>query len=318
MRKLLTSSNNNHQERDIVMKWILHLLLLGLIASCGNDHKGNTAALDTRSGESLESDEKMLAPKTTYVAVLDSINTDVAVVSGAVTVDVDGDFMATNVRFSSSLPNTFLRQSIHVGHLCPTLVADENLDGHVDAKEASAFTSEILIPLDGDLTSQYAEMGFTPLSDAWGGYIYSRVNSYKAFLLDLYAEDDNLYDNLIKLDSNTPFDLDQKVVVIYGLPETVVLPETVDGVQSSIPIACGVFTKVEKIPGQVEGDDVSRGTVYRPNPHPTPTPNRTGSRPRVNPPTTKPGGIHPGRNNHPRSSRCPRGKTCYGTSLPRT
>lgn len=64
---------------------------------------------------------------------------------------------------------------------------------------------------------------------------------------------------------SSPLSLDERLVVIYGVPDSQVLPETVgtDGSltpHQSIPIACGQFSRVETFPGTVEPDEVTAGT----------------------------------------------------------
>jgi hypothetical protein len=222
--------------------------------------------------------------KETYVAVLQPLNqhsTDF--ISGAVTLDIDGDLIAANVRYYGSEGPIIHAQSIHEGALCPTESADENLDGYIDTWESVPFTSKVLIPLDGDLNTQKNEKGMYPISDNWGSYAYSKTGSLKALMKDLYLKDDDTNDDIAKLPRNYPLMLQDRVVMIYG---------TVD--QETLPIACGTFKKVTHLPGVYERDDISLSNL--------------GSRSSIR--TVKPSRI--ARNITPRPSprRCNGFKTC--------
>lgn len=291
------------------------LVLCLLLSACGDP-----ASNRSRLNKSKEPYKIKVAPGETYVAVLKPINQQVTdLISGAFTVNLDGDFIATNARVNNSLANTVHSQYIHLGHFCPAEIGDENQDGYIDAIEAKAYTSDVIIPLDGDLSSQVAEQGIFPLSDNWGAYVYSETSSYLSLVNDLYAPDENAEDAIVKLKEGVPLNLAETVVVIYGAPETLALPDTVATLpgltrHQSIPIACGTFVKIESIPGEYENDDVTVGTIGSPNPrHPGQYPGRSGTpRPATpgsnnsetnNPQTNRP-------NNGTTSPQCPRDKIC--------
>lgn len=295
------------------MKITPWLTILLIISACG---KSGTGAKNNQFLNPLrESTHQDLAVKSaTYVAVLNPLNVDlVGFSSGAVTINISNDEMITNVRFNGPSPNTIHAQNIHVGGFCPNEIADTNMDGFIDVQESFPYTSKILIPLDANLNSQGEGYGIFPLSDNWGSYIYSFITSYKALMADLNAPDENPEDELEKLMPSSPLHLDERVVVIYGAPDSQVLPETVGTsggltANQSIPIACGQFSKVESFPGTVEPDEVNevpnRGT-NRPR-----TNGRTGSSdPRTNqPPRTNGSGDSEGK--PARGPLCTRDKVC--------
>lgn len=289
------------------MKMSLILISLALLGSCQPDSSGANSHKKKNKQQNAVT-VKDIDSKETYVAVLKSINETAGPITGAVTVNIDGDLMVANVRVSGSTPDTIQAQAIHVSHFCPTEVADENLDGYIDIIEAQPFTSSVIIPLDGDINSQLSQHGMFPTSDAWGSYIYSVTNSYKMLMDDLYTPDEDPEDNMVKLAKGMPLNLGEKVVVIYGVADSVVLPETVQtlpGLSSNqtLPIACGVFSKISVIPGTVEGDDRTIGTIGNPtgtNPTRPTIPGTT--------PGTTPGNGQPSTGNN--NPRCPREKDC--------
>jgi hypothetical protein len=213
--------------------------------------------------------QKELEEEVTYLAVLNPVNAQVAgQVYGAVTFNRTGDFMVGDVRVSGAAPDIIHAQNIHIGSMCPTEAADVNEDGIIDVFEMHRYTESILIPLDGDLNSQFAGSGLYPVADPWGSYVYSKVASFPEFLLDLQSPDENVFDNVIKLSKQRSFNLLDKVVIIHGVAPETPLPYTVASFsgltsQATLPIACGVFTKVEATPGVIEEDDITLGRVAR-------------------------------------------------------
>lgn len=252
---------------------IASLILILLIASCG---KPGSSPKSLSSLDPLQESKNIIAEDGTYVAVLHPINGEaVGFSSGAVTINIRGDEMVSNVRFNGSAPATLHSQSIHASGFCPGEIADENSDGYVDVLESLPYTSDVLIPLDSDLNSQAAGIGFYPVADGWGTYIYSVVNSYHTLMSDLHAPDEDVYDGVVKLLPGAPLHLEERVVVIYGTAESDSLPESVGSISGlsanqTIPIACGHFTKVTKLPGTPLPDE----TVPTPS---SPERNRPGN-----------------------------------------
>lgn len=286
------------------MKTSLAIISLVLLSGCnsgssgGSPQKSNQDAITTQ----VKDDSKAM-----YLAVLKPLNESVDVVSGSVAIDIDGDFMVANVRVNGSSPNTIHAQSIHLSHFCPNELADENLDGYIDVKEIEPYTSSVLIPLDGDLNSQSALNDMYPFTDAWGAYIYSVTNSYQNMMDDLYQEDENAFDGIAKLKKGVPLNLTDKVVVIYGVADSYVLPDSVASIEGysanqTLPIACGAFVRLNTPPGEIENDDITVGTLGQPTGRPT-TPGRPTA------PGT-PGRTQPGSSNPTNPAQCPRDKDC--------
>lgn len=291
----------------------LLFLLPALIAvSCGRPESKRTQRSSMSPVKTIE-EKSNLSPEGTYVAVLQPLNGDmVGHSNGAVTVNISGDDFIANVRFNGISPNTVHGQMIHSSGFCPSEIADVNLDGYIDSSEALPYTSDVLIPLDSSLNSQAEGQGFFPLSDNWGTYIYSLKNSFSALMSDLYAPDENMSDDFGKLVPNSPLTLEDRVVVIYGVSDTVVLPESVSASSGllphqSLPIACGQFTKVTKIPGSPISDESPDVPVPRPGHRPTTNPaapNRGSNDPRI--PANRP----QGNRIEPQSRLCRGDKTC--------
>lgn len=252
------------------MKTTLAIMSLVLLSGCSKSTSGGSHRKSNQEAVTTHLDKS----KQMYLAILKPINESVDVVSGSVSIDIDGDFMVANVRVNGSSPKTIHAQSIHFSHLCPNELADHNLDGYIDIHEIEAYTSSVLIPLDGDLNSQAAANDMYPYTDAWGSYIYSVTNSYKNLMDDLYLEDENHFDGITKLPKGAPLNLTEKVVVIYGVADSYVLPESVGTIEGysanqTLPIACGTFTAINTPPGEIENDDVTVGTIGQPTERPT-------------------------------------------------
>ena len=179
--------------------------------------------------------------------------------NGSLTILREKDDFIANVRFSGGPRSVLHTQNIHIGSRCPSMDDDTNNDGIIDGEEGAAVYKEIIIPLDDDLSTQWLGLGTFPVSDEFGFYQWSRATSYKKLLKDLFEEDINLRDDLIKLSSNKVFSLNQNVVVITGIPVSQELPETVMGKgrltkHQALPIACGVIRKVTHVPGVIDTD----------------------------------------------------------------
>jgi hypothetical protein len=294
-------------------------LTMGLILmSCGKNSSVQNKDSKPISDPLTEQIEKnnYIDVNGTYVAVLNPINADtIGFSSGAVTVNITDDNMITNIRFNGSSPMTLHSQSIHVGSFCPSEIADTNMDGYIDISESHAYTSNVLIPLDADTNSQIAGEGIYPVSDAWGTYIYSLAGSFKTLMSDLYLPDENTNDDITKLIPGAPLLLEEKVIVIYGTLDTDSLPSTVSSSDhltsnQSLPIACGTFSKVVKLPGTLEPDEVNPAPANPPRPKPEnnkpihnkPTPPQNPQRPQK-PQTSD-------RTGHTPNPLCRRDKTC--------
>lgn len=279
----------------------LSLVLLLIISGCkGGDGGGTNPPVVGIDKLGMYEDNLEKLDTVTYMAVLKPLNSAVAGDAyGSFTFHKDKDFIVADVRLNDSAPIVTQTQKVHLGNTCPTDADDTNGDGYIDVLEAEQVSGKVIIPLDGDISSQYGLLGMYPISDSWGAYVYSQTGSFTQFYQDLFDVDVNPDDEVVKLTS--PLGLIGKTVLIYGMEEHVEMPESVassNGLSPnlSLPIACGVITLVTQVPGTFEPDDITLGHV------PAPTPTRPGSfNPRPGSSNPRPGTYNPrpGRPNRP-------------------
>lgn len=156
-------------------------------------------------------------------------------------------------------------QYIHVGGRCPSLKDDANKDGFLDFMELIAVLGPILIPLDGNLTTQQKGIFEFPRMRRHPFYFYSEATNFQWLMEDLRREDVIRDDYITKLPRGSDLGLTRRAVVIYGVDEERFLPSSVrstPGYSShrTLPIACGEIRK-----GFLSGEDLSAliETVYR-------------------------------------------------------
>ena len=190
-----------------------------------------------------DDDDPIVPPQTeTFSATLASLNGSTA--TGTATFSVTGDQVVASVDVNGADTGTVIRQHVHVGGTCPTIAtADTNADGIIDGPEAVLVSGRILVPLDGDVTTQAGGAGSYPTSDSTGSYEYADTVSLTAMLADLTAADPDTSDLFEKITGNT-IGIDARVVAAYGVADTVDLDSTVLALpgltpQQSLPIACG-------------------------------------------------------------------------------
>lgn len=176
------------------------------------------------------------------------------------------------VRLFGGAPNAWHQQNVYAGKRCPNAGDDLNKDGYIDIQEGNRIWGEILLPLDSNLKSQKAGKGVYPLADASGNYFYERETSFDRMFSDLKSADKDLNDQMLKLAPDQGLDLEGKVVVVMGTAENSTYPETVASqdqrpAYQTLPIACGVFKRVTRIPGEPYDGDIP-GPVADPEPIP--------------------------------------------------
>lgn len=243
-----------------VFKPVVLAASLFQLASCAEG--GSSSSGKGQSGSSsrqLESEAEG-----TYVATISTLNNGVGgPISGSVSITKEGTRLIAYARLNGGAPHTVHQQRIHVGTSCPTASNDANGDSYVDADEAFNHVGKILFPLDADISSQERGSSIWPAGDVYGYYHWERATSYERFISDLREPDLNEENEFAKLGPNGDLNLDGRVVIIHGAPETANLPDTVATRGrlrnfQTIPVACGVIKKVTVVPGEVE-DDPSLG-----------------------------------------------------------
>jgi hypothetical protein len=134
---------------------------------------------------------------------------------------------------------------------------DLNADGFIDIDEGMKVFGKMIIPLDANINSQGAGKNFYPLADLSGYYHYERIGSFERLFQDLYDEDKNLEDHIVKLAAGEPFTFEGKVVIVQGVAESTPLPSSI-AVQErrrpfqTLPITCGIIRKVKEEPGTLD------------------------------------------------------------------
>lgn len=135
----------------------------------------------------------------------------------------DNQFYA-RVSITSRAKNVSHLQYIHEGPLCPDKIADINHDGVIDFNEVMLVAGKVLIPLDGNLSSQAEGAGGYPVSDEEGSYLYFKASSFRYLMSDLRKKDGNRNDQMMKLPRNGELRLHERTLIIYGNQESPYLP----------------------------------------------------------------------------------------------
>ena len=192
-----------------------------------------------------------------YLAVFDTLNPQITSrITGAFTFsrEKELDEMVGDVRITNAGIKVIHAQNVRQGRRCPTMNDDMNQDGIIDAVEGEAVYGAILIPLDGDLTTQSSHDGEFPIGDMYGNYIYSRVAKFSEFIADLRGEPNS--EGYLKLKSKEALSIEGRAVVIHGIDKAADLPSTVRSTgrgspYQALPIVCGIIGKVVASPGEV-------------------------------------------------------------------
>jgi hypothetical protein len=213
---------------------ILGTCMMTLIVSCGSD--------DDDNGNSLQQEEEQQEGE--YKVTLSGLNVDLSGVptgSGEFSL-IGDDFRAVmNVSLAGVAGHI---QLITTNGSCPDDTSDTNGDGVIDVVEAINVTGAALIPLDRELSSQGAG-GIFPDG---ANYNYDESVSYALMLSDLKLPDTDTSDIFVKLGANENLNLEGRTVLVHGIPDSVILPDTVQSAadlsaQQTLPILCGVITR---------------------------------------------------------------------------
>ncbi len=202
-----------------------------------------------------------------YAAILFPIN-------GSISTDVHGD--AYVVKYGDEFrvkielynaPKGRVTQQLHTGSTCPQSRSDINDDGLVDGLEARRSTGPMIVPFDGDLSTQHGGENYRlGLS-----YRYIRSSSYSLMLYDLHLPDETANDDLVKL-STQDLSLERRAVSLYLRSSAHMGTKEED-----IPLACGILTRISDSPipedsweDESETPRRTRQIPRRPDPRPEP------------------------------------------------
>lgn len=204
----------------IMIKSLIFFLIL--LSSCGkslkDDGEESIAGVRTVDGS--------------YRAFLGPVNRRISSsITGEAKVFKYGDDFRVASKIQDAPEKKFV-QYLHTGSYCPNLEDDQNGDGYLDRFEFINKAGPVILPLDGDLSSQDRGRSFI----LRGNYQYQRSTSYYLMLFDLHLPDELLNDEIVKL-KEEDLQLDKKVIAVY-LRNSSNLP-----LESSreVPIACGIL-----------------------------------------------------------------------------
>lgn len=247
------------------------LLLLSLVTvvSCGksNSHKGagnqqeqgpgtaETTTSGISQNETITADGSNVSG--IYATDLWPVNTNLQFLKvGAAAVERDGDNFTAHVKLIYGAKDAPYKQAIYTGRRCPTLNDDLNHDLYIDIQEALIALGKITIPLDGNLDSQLGGINDYPVGDAVAGKFNYKVSaSFQRLFADLKDQDPNPNDLITKITEGITFP--GRVILIQGTNETTFLPTTVASTEGesmfrTLPVACGVLWKVDKLPDELK------------------------------------------------------------------
>jgi len=199
-----------------------------------------------------------------YQAKLKTLNPEISkYLNGSLTILIEKDLFHANIRFSQGPIDSLHEQAIYKGDRCPEKGDDLNGDGLIDLEEASKVFKGKLVPLDDDLSSQRMGSGIYPKSDHYGSYLWGRKVLLEELINDLKDEDLNPHDDLIKLDLDDVFQLENLLIIVKGIHKEIELPDTVASIRNqdmhdTFPIACGMIKRISKVPGIIDHDNGSR------------------------------------------------------------
>lgn len=237
--------------KKIAVRMFLAIIILPLINSCGNSKSNDAQMLERVPEASIDGS----TIDGLYMAKFTTLNSHVnGTIPGSLTFYRKDDRLITYVRLFAGGPKVWHQQGVYLGDRCPNLNDDSNKDGFIDIVEAMAVIGKLIIPLDANMNTQSAGRNFYPLADLSGYYHYERISSFRRFFSDLKEPDLDTEDHIAKLLPTDKFTVEGKVVMVQGISEETLLPETVVGLArkrafQTLPITCGIITKVSTLPG---------------------------------------------------------------------
>ncbi len=221
---------------------ILILISLLTLAACGGG--GGGGGSDAEKQEEIEAGE---AGDGIYYAHLRPLNSHANgfLPHGRVTLTIDGDKLSVKTYLDDDSSVTH-RQSIHIGTKCPDASHDSNRDGFVDYQEALRAVGKVMIPLDGDLSSQEKGAEIYPRGTS---FTYQRSGFISEMLEDLWTTDSVPDDEFIKFRRGQGMKMVGRVVLVHGTFSTSSLPASLstrggDSPHLALPVVCGIISPV--------------------------------------------------------------------------
>jgi hypothetical protein len=180
--------------------------------------------------------------KSVYVAQLHPMNAKATGhrTTGEARFTVKGDSLTISVKVKDAAPGLVHWQHFHGfkdnrDASCATPAADKNRDEIVDLIETEPASGTTMVPFIDDPVSMNVAEGTYPKASAAGTYEYRKTVSLEA-----------LNAAFAKAFDGSKLDLDRRVVLIHGTPNT--LPKSVASLgpipaQVTLPIACGTIER---------------------------------------------------------------------------
>jgi hypothetical protein len=249
--------------KNLIFLFSIVLTMLALLGGCGNSGTGAGLLNDSQNQDTDE--EGSIDGGTIdglYMAKFMTLNPHVnGTIPGSLTLFRKEDRLLTFVRLFAGGPRTWHQQGIYLGRRCPDLGDDTNADGYIDITEAMNVVGKMIIPLDANMNSQMSGRNFFPISDLSGYYHYERVSSFRRLFDDLRTEDLDAEDHISKLAPDEKFSFLGRVVLVQGVMQDTILPETVAAIGKrkafqTLPITCGIITKVAGSPAEPDSGEI--------------------------------------------------------------
>lgn len=180
-----------------------------------------------------------------YTAEIKPLNEDVigSTVFGEAELVENGDTLRIKIEATGTPPNMMHWSHFHgftdgTKGCVPTKEADTNSDGIIDLPELYAVARQTMVPFDDAPHEMHIPHDNYPHSDESGNWHYEfevPIAKLKAKFKEKFGSED--------------LQLDTRTVLIHGVPETVELPDTVQGTvkgygpHTTLPIGVGEIEK---------------------------------------------------------------------------
>ena len=181
-----------------------------------------------------------------WVAQLHAINTKASktAATGEVRFTQHGDSLTINVKMKGVPANIEHWQHFHGfpdarQSTCPTMSADKSGDGQIDILETEPAAGTTMVPFNADPVGMDIPTHTYPHAVSTGTYEYTKTVSLSAL--------QKAFGVVYKGGS---IDLDRRVAMVHGVPETTTLPSTVASLGTipnrvTLPLACGSIVRMK-------------------------------------------------------------------------
>lgn len=180
-----------------------------------------------------------------YVAEIMPVNANFigTAVTGKAVLTEERDVLKVEIEVTGTPPNMMHWSHFHgftddrEGRV-PTMADDLNGDGVIDLPEVYLVAGQTMVPFDDAPHDMHIPHDNYPHSDAEGNWNYE----FEVPIEDLKEKFNDKF-------GTTDLQLDKRTVIIHGVPETLILPDTVEGTvagygpHTTLPIAVGKIVR---------------------------------------------------------------------------